>query len=175
MPTAQNDALQEETVIGADAEEELLESDGVLEFQGLAVKDRDGLSIDGLTDAQDGGSEVCDVLVIGLVDGLQEHLPSMAGLVLFVQETTSNYLTTCVTLGKESEGVGILLEEELVDHEADLSWELHERKSSISARLRLRLRLIDARFALGLDVLLMTRSTTVRSFDSELYLPDGGR
>jgi len=175
VPTAQNDALQEETVVGADAEKELLESNGVLEFQGLAVKDRDGLSIDGLTGAQDDGSEVCDVLVIGLVDGFQEHLSSMAGLVLFVQETTSNYLMTCVTLGKESKGVGILLEEELIDHEADLSWELHKRKGSISARLRLRLRLIDARFALRLDVLLITRSTTVRSFDSELYLPDGGR
>ena len=167
---------QQETVVGADGEEELLKSDGVLEFQGLTVKERSGLLVDGLADAQDGWSEMCDVLVVGLVDSLHKNLSAARRvLLLFFVETTSNYLQACVALDEESERVGIFFEKELVDHDTDLNCKLHERKGSISARLRFGLRFNDAWLALGLDVLLTTTSTTVRSFDSKLCLPDGGQ
>lgn len=163
LPTAQNDAQQEETVVGADTEEELLESNGVLEFQGLAIKDRCGLLIDGLTDAQNGWSEVCDVLIIGLVNSLQENLSSIIKLGLFVMETTSNYLLASGTFGEESEGVGILLEEELVDHKTDFKRELHERKGGVLKRLLgLGRRLgLGRALRLGPTGLRMTRSTMV--------------
>lgn len=137
----------------------------MFKLQGLAVEERGGLLVDGLADAQDGGSEVCDVLVIGLVDGFQEHLSSRGGLVLFVEETTSNYLMICVTLGKESEGVGILLEEELVDHNTDLKREPHERKGDVpQSLLGLDLRLgLGRTLRLGPSGLRITRSTMVRS------------
>jgi hypothetical protein len=131
LPAAQNDALQQETVVGADAEEEFLESNGMLKLQGLTVKDGDGLLMNQLTDTEDCWSEVCDILIIGLVDGLVEHLSSRAGLVLFVKETTSNHLLTCMALGEESERVGLLFEKMLVDHDTDLKRKLHQRKGDV--------------------------------------------
>jgi hypothetical protein len=131
LPAAQNDALQQETVVGTDTEEKLLKSNGVLKFQGLTVKDGDGLLMSELTDTEDCWSEVCYILVIGLVDGLQEHLSSRVGLVLFVEETTSDYLLTCQALGEESERVGVLFEKVLVDHDTDLKRKLHQRKGDV--------------------------------------------
>lgn len=160
LPTAQNDAQQQETVVGTDVEEELLESNGMLEFQGLSVENGNGLLIDGLADTQDGWSEVCDFLVISLVDGLQQHLSSTGTLLLFVEKTTSNHLFLYQALGEESKWVGLLFKKEFVDHNADLKRELHQTKGTVLQRL---LGLLDCTLGLGPCGLCIIRSIMVRS------------
>jgi hypothetical protein len=142
----------------------------VLKLQGLTVEDGSRLFVNGLADTQNGWSEVCDTLVVGFVDGLQERLSSTLTLLLFVEESTSNNFLTCLTLSKEGERSGVLFEKVLVDHGADLKWKIHKRKGNILQRL-LGLGLGRA-LTLGLRGLCIQTSTMGRScsFGCGIYL-----
>lgn len=160
LPTAQNDAQQQEKIVGTDGVEELLESNRMLKLQGLTVENGSGLFMNGLADTQDGWSEVINFFVVGLVNSLQEHLSSTGRLGLFVKITTSNHLLTCVARGEESERGGVIFENKLVDHDTDFKRKLHETKGNVLERL---LGLSGCALTLVLCGLCIIRSIMVRS------------
>lgn len=108
----------------------------MLEFESLTVENGDGFVVDGLGHTQDDRLQVCDGLIVGFVDRLQEDLSSCSVVLLsFLEATTTNYLLLCSTLGEEGKSGGSLFKQELVDHQTDLERKFHEWKGDILERL----------------------------------------
>jgi hypothetical protein len=149
-PASDDDAFEEHTVGGTDTCEPQLESMSTGEVEGLSVEIMYGFFSDGLVDAKDdwlesGAVGIVAALTLGLVS-VTAPRSSRSFQVAAVDFTATGLASVAEISGRLDEAC-------LVDHEADLKWQLHEGEGNVLNLLGLLLALLGSLLLLlGLDL-----------------------
>lgn len=140
-PALDDNASEEHAVGGTDAREPGLEGVGGGEVEGLSVQKLNSFGCDGLVEAQNDRLKSGAVALVLIVTLNLEAVTAPASVILLHGAAVD--LTAIVLAGK-AEIPGRLNEAFLVDHEANLKWQLHDAEGNILDLLSLLLALLGS-------------------------------
>lgn len=133
VPSADDDAMEKQTVGGTDDGHEDVEGDGRLEMESLSIEDGEGLVVDGAVDAKEGRNERGAILVPGLLaldrpGTILATSPTPASVLLFEGAAHEG---AAVGLDEEGEVFGCLDKSGCVDHVSNLGRQVEDSEGDV--------------------------------------------